>query len=547
MVREASGPGTVGRRLKGAVARRLFKTRLYDASLGAAVPSAFVGHVEDPWPGVPEIANKLFQGRYDFFGEQHAALNEPPWDLAASDTWRGELHGFAWLRHFRAAGGEAARLGGRELIRTWIERHNKWTPLVWRGDVLGCRLAAWSAHAVFLMEGAEPTFRQRFLASFAKQSKHLFRTGDETPEGGAYITAILGMVASALALDGEGAQLSKALGYLKQALAQQILADGTHISRNPMQHVVILEDLVFIRAALRAGGAAAPEALDKSIALMAPMVRLWRHGDGGLGLFNGGGEMSAKALDAMLAHIGDKSKTPESAPQGGFERLAAGATLILFDAGGPPPPLFAGQAHAGPLAFEMSVGRERLIVNCGSHLNAEWQAAGRATAAHSTLTLDDTNAVELEEPGGVGKRRCTVACMRNQDDGNIWIESAHDGYASFGVVHARRLYLGANGGLKGEDTLSWQGGKRRQNHGFCIRFHLHPGVQASLVRDGDAVLLRLPKGGGFRFHAGGARLSLDESIYLGAGDIRRSEQIVLTGELGADGSVVKWALAPLDA
>jgi len=546
MVKEASGPGTAGRRLKGAVARSLFKTRLYDATLGGTAPTAFVGHVEDPWPGVPETANALFQGRYDFFGEQHAALNEPPWDIEASETWRTELHGFAWLRHFRAAGGEAARLGGRELIRTWMERHNKWSALVWRGDVLGRRLAAWAAHAGFLMEGAEPTFRQRFLTSFAKQSKHLFRSAGETPEGGAYISAILGMVASALALGGGGPQLAKALQHLQQALAQQVLADGMHVSRNPTQHVAVLQDLVFIRAALAAGGSETPEYLDRAIAMMAPMVRFFRHGDGRLGLFNGGGEMSPRGLNAMLAAIGDKSKPPASATQGGFERLEAGQTLVLFDAGGPPPPLFASAAHAGPLAFEMSVGRDRMIVNCGSHLHPDWQAAGRATAAHSTLTLDDTNAIELEEPGGVGKRRCTVACMRNEEGGNVWIESAHDGYTPFGVVHGRRLFLSATGGLKGEDTLSWQGGKRQKNHPFAVRFHLHPGVQASLVRDGEAVLLRLPKGGGFQFHAGGARLGIEESIYLGGGSVRRSEQIVLSGDLGADGSVVKWAFVPVE-
>jgi len=546
MAKQASGPGTTGRRLKGAVARSLFKTRLYDATLGGAAPTAFVGHVEDPWPGNPETANIMFQGRYNFFGEQHVALNEPPWDLDASETWQGELHGFAWLRHFRAAGGEAARLGGRELIRTWIELHNKWTPLVWRGDVLGRRLAAWAAHAGFLMEGAEPTFRQRFLTSFAKQSKHLFRSVSETPEGGAYVSAILGMVASALALGGGGAQLTKALQHLEQALAQQILADGMHVSRSPAQHVGVLQDLVFMRAALLAGGADVPDALESAINHMVPMVRFFRHGDGALALFNGGGEMSGKDLDAMLVLIGNKTKAPVSAPQGGYERLTAGSSLVMFDAGGPPPALFASLAHAGPLAFEMSVGRERMIVNCGSHLHPDWQAAGRSTAAHSTLTLADTNAVELEEPGGIGKRRCTVACMRNEDDGNIWIESAHDGYAPFGVVHGRRLYLSANGGLKGEDSLSWQGASRQKGHAFQVRFHLHPGVQTSLVRDGEAVLLRLPKGGGFRFHAGGARLGVEESVYLGSGDVRRAEQIVLSGDLGPDGSVVKWALVPIE-
>ena len=64
---------------------------------------------------------------------------------------------------------------------------------------------------------------------------------------------------------------------------------------------------------------------------------------------------------------------------------------------------------------------------------------------------------------------------------------------------------------------------------FTLRFHLHPDVQASLQQDGEAVLLRLRSGGGWRLRADGARLSLEESIYLGGAEPRRSEQVVLTG------------------
>ena len=41
----------------------------------------------------------------------------------------------------------------------------------------------------------------------------------------------------------------------------------------------------------------------------------------------------------------------------------------------------------------MSVGRDRMIVNCGAHEGrGDWWVAQRATAAHSTLVVNDTNA-----------------------------------------------------------------------------------------------------------------------------------------------------------
>ena len=78
---------------------------------------------------------------------------------------------------------------------------------------------------------------------------------------------------------------------------------------------------------------------------------------------------------------------------------------------------------------------------------------------------------------------------------------------------------------------------------FAVRFHLHPDVQASLVQGGAAVLLKLGGGQGWRFRCAGGQVSVDESIYLGErGHMRRSQQIVVTGEAGADGASIRWAL-----
>ena len=53
----------------------------------------------------------------------------------------------------------------------------------------------------------------------------------------------------------------------------------------------------------------------------------------------------------------------------------------------------------------MSIGRDRLIVNCGAApaAEADWRDALRATAAHSTLVLAETNSAELKEEG-LGRR-----------------------------------------------------------------------------------------------------------------------------------------------
>jgi uncharacterized heparinase superfamily protein len=216
--------------------------------------------------------------------------------------------------------------------------------------------------------------------------------------------------------------------------------------------------------------------------------------------------------------------------------------LIIADTGAPPPEGFDHTAHAGALAFEMDVGKERLIVNCGAHATGgegPWALAQRATAAHSTVTLGETNSSEIKPDGTIGRRIRHVTCSREAVNGAILVDASHDGYQTpFGMVHRRRLFLSPDGhDVRGEDSLSGRGGRD-----FVVRFHLHPEVSASLTGTDNAVLLRLPGGGGWRFQVSGGALALAESVHLGRRDeVRRAEQIEVRGQAAEGGTVLKWA------
>ena len=84
------------------------------------------------------------------------------------------------------------------------------------------------------------------------------------------------------------------------------------------------------------------------------------------------------------------------------------------------------------------------------------------------------------------------------------------------------------------------------NHKFTVRFHLHPTVTASVVQQGSAVLLRLADGTGWRLRAAGGVTSLEESVYLGIrGEIRRTEQVVISSATKNGDGQVKWAFTRL--
>jgi uncharacterized heparinase superfamily protein len=336
-------------------------------------------------------------------------------------------------------------------------------------------------------------------------------------------------------------RVKRALQAVERELLEQVLPDGGHRSRDPSLQLEVLRDLIDMRAALRAAHTEVPPPLQDAIDRMAPMLRFFRHGDRKLALFNNSVEEDGIFVDLALTRSETKGRAPTHAPDTGFERMQAGHSLVIVDAGKPPPPGFDDHAHAGSLSLEMSHGRERIIVNCGGYRGTQraWRQVARSSAAHSVLVVGDTNAIEINDDGSLGRSPPTVRCERAEEDGHQWIAVSHDGYRQrFGITYARELYLAADGDdMRGEDKITGRAGVN-----FDVRFHLHPSVAVELVGDGGAALLRLPSGITWRLRAAGAEMNLADSIYLGDGELQKTRQVVLSGITGPSGATVRWAI-----
>ncbi len=508
-----------------------YASPLYRLMLAGRAPANFAHQPPAAFPGDPEagalaVAGSLTLGK--------ATLTVPPadWRHHESPAVVRALNGFAWLDDLVAAGGSAQAAA---LIAHWIDADSGWHAIAWAPDVLGRRVTAWLTHAPLYAD--DERLRARVLRSLARQLRHLARSAGSAPVGVAQLDALTGL-ALGWSAGLIGARVRTPIwSMLATVRSEQVLADGGHTARNPSAQLRALADLVLVREALAAAGE--PEGFVEALVNgLAGMLRLFVHGDGGLALFNGGSEGHPALIAAALARVGGNLPGPLSVRASGFERIEAAHTVLIVDTGAPPRPPFDADAHAGTLSFEMSVGPERLVVNCGAAALAEdaWLRAQRATAAHSTAVIDDTNSAEVLE-SGFGRRPDSVVVERESADGATWITAAHDGYvAPFGLIHRRRLYVARDGeDVRGEDTF-----EGRHDGGFAVRFHLHPDVKVSLMQTGSAALLRLPSGLAFRFQVSGASLDLEPSIYLGRAHMRRSEQLVASGR-PAGGTTVKWA------
>ena len=541
--------------------RWLLGSRLYSLTLGFGTPKSFFAVAPDTWPGDSAGGQRLLAGELLARGSAGAVAPEaddPPWQRAgASALWLDQLNGFGWLRDLRDCGDPGAAAFAARLVDDWIEREWRWSPITWRREVLADRIVSWIRHYEWLASAADSGFAARFVFSLARQRLHLKRALRRGLVGHEAVAGLKAMVFADLAFVREAKRFERSLDHnlarLARFVKRYVLHDGIVAERAPHLQLAVLRHLLDVRAALASAERRAPAELIAAIDRLAPMLRFFRHGDGGLALFNGAWEGERMLTDLVLARSGSGEAAPTMALASGFQRLAAGTSLVIADSGSPPGRGMDGIAHAGTLSFEMSAAHERLIVNCGTYPGAprDWRLFMRYTAAHSTAVVDDTNSTEVTDHGALEYRAGNVLVDRAENDGAQWLDMSHDGYRSlYGIIHRRRLWLSPDGGdLRGEDTFSGPEGKpvTVPDRRFIVRFHLHPAVNATLAQSGQAVLMRLPSGRGWRLRASGAGIGLAESIYLGEeGRVRRTEQIVLVGQVPMEGSTVKWALTRME-
>ena len=493
-----------------------------------------------PWPGASENGAWLVSGLAQYPGGFESAINAF-WNTTDAPG----RHCFTWLSDLRACGGDQARQTARYLVASWIEQHgNQKTKSVWTLDYVGRRLTTLILLYDFHGSSAHDAYQALVGGMITRHADFLLKTLPTTRKSQDTLEASAALILAALSMEDKKQWRDIGEAHFTRNLSAQILSDGGHISRAPQKLADVLRLCLDLKRFYQEANQKPVETLQKTIELMGEALQFFRYMDKKLALFHSSQEHSATILDLISHQIGGRLKTPKSLPTTKFERLTQGRTTVLMDIGTPPQWPYDTRASAAPLAFEMTYGKERMIVNCGAHpFSPEWQEALRGTAAHTTLDIDNRNACEIKEDGHIGRKPSTIKSERTEKKTSLLVEAQHDGYVPLnGLAHTRRLYLCERGqDLRGEDILS-AGVAPEKHHDYALRFHLHPRVKVSLVKDETEALLRLPSGTGWRFQQEGGALSLQDSIYFGEGTSPvKTQQIVMTGQTLSAVTLLKWA------
>lgn len=545
---------SLSERLSQGLHRMSYRTVLHKFALKGRFPLKLLAVPQDPLPGDPVAGTSVAAGRLTHGGYSKPIDGAWPQPADAPAAWRDWANGFSWLRDLAAGDKARASKVAEPIAAAWLGAHAEFDEASWAPAVLGTRILFWAAYAPLILASGELIHRSAVLNHLARGSRHLERSVDKAPEGLPRVTAAAGLVAASLLLPGGEARQAKAESTFGRALDAYLLPDGGVTSRAPIDQLELLELLLLLQSFYTARQQRASDPLAQGLARLVPGLKAAMLGDGLLTAAHGSGPGDGSRIARAIELSGVMARPTKNGAYSGVQRLAAGKTVLVLDAGPPPVARVSTCAHAGTLAFEMSDGAQRLVVNCGGGrgkraLPAELEELLRTTAAHSTLALADTNSTRIREDGALGKGIEEVVAHRHESEEGVWVDASHDGYVRrYGFEHARRLYLGSDGGdLRGEDALSVPGGKKgksRKGAGlrFDIRFHLGFGVEATPTADGQGALLKLPGGAVWAFKARGGALSLDSSLWVdGDGAPHATQVLVVSGDATAEGASANWS------
>ena len=533
--------------------------------LRAPAPERLVIAPQDLRTADPTIADDIYGGYYVFHGKAVNTHGESPFSVEPpSLAWSQALLSFGWLRHLRAADTMLARANARALTLDWMKHYGsppggdpagrQALETGWNVSVVARRVLAWISHSPLILDGADRNFYRRFMKSLARQSAWLSRALVGGLEGEARLFAAVALAQFSICADVAPSRRRRAMRLLEKEITAQILPDGGHISRNPELLVDILLMLLPLRQAFAASGAQTPQSLITAIDRMLPMVRMLRHDDGSLALFNGMSATRPDLLATLLAYEDSAAGSLNYAPRSGYLHLSASDVSMIADVGAAPPRAFSREAHAGALSFELTCAGQRLIVNCGAPERSRGvlREAARQTAAHSTLVLADMSSARfaptttlsewLDGQIIAGPRNVTVE--RAEDGAFI---ATHDGYLKrFGLLHRRTWRLSADA-LDVVDALIAPSGKGRaqQAPALALRLHLHPSLRCAASPSASGVLIEPPSGEGWVFHCDDEPAALEESGFFATPDGPRPTRQIVVERAAGPLKPIAWRLTRL--
>lgn len=531
-----------------------WRTPLHKMRITGKLPMKLLAAPTNPLPGDEARGTAIRIGKFMFQGMEQSIDAIDYEKLALPPAFVEYIHRFDWLRDLAAAvnRGEGAPLAS-SIAEKWLAANGDRPRIpAWRIDNSTWRFLNMASAAPYLLTSSDLIYRSKILNHFARTARHLDQSAIRATKPFDKVCGWTGVVAASLLLPEGKARRAMGEHSLELALAELVFPDGGVLSRAPQQLMELIALLSMLRQCYIARQELVPEFLTDTLGRNIPALLGLTHSDGGLGAWQGCGHIGPERIEALVEASGVRARPLRQALDWGYQRVSAGQSVLLVDAGPPPHAKQAVVGCASTLAFEFSFGKQRIIINCGgaglagASIPAALARGLRTTAAHSTLCLDDSNSTALLAKGQLGAGVVDVELERRDIERATRIEVNHDGYArAYGFIHNRVLVLRSDGmELRGEDTLLPHAKyKGREEVAAHLRFHLGPDIELLLAEDKRSVMMRMEDGSNWTFLTALGTIEVDESLWVDEnGRPHPTRQLVIGVNASKGGITIGWAL-----
>jgi len=412
-----------------------------------------------PLPVMPArngFIHKVNNGyKFNFLNQTFEMNDKINWKLNITDNnfrlWLMNLHYMEYLE-------EVNNNDFIKIIEDWIEQNkifrNNFDWAAWNSYSLSLRTLVWMQQ--FALRGINLNLAQyeKINKSLILQLLYLERNIEKDIGGNHIIKNIKALLWAAKFFNGNHTSRWKeiAVQLLNKELDEQILPDGVHFELSTAYHCQVFVDLLECYSVLE--DSHLKSKLYNKLYLMTQAINDFTHPDDNICVFNDGSvNMSYPANECLKAWekiSGNFTRVNrhiklESSGYFGFKNKAI---YIMIDAGRVGADHLPAHSHGDIFSFELSAGKERIIVDPGvyEYNPGEKRNYSRATSSHNTLTLDDVDQCEFYGAFRVARRaNVKIQNYVTWEDG-FELSAAHDGYKRLSgkPLHSRKFKLNKN-------------------------------------------------------------------------------------------------------
>ncbi len=531
------------KRFQDGLREKKFKSSNYNVSLGGIQPhriyeSSNIFLIQDLINHDPIILNSVRK------------FTTNVWKITNLDEDKTKkLHNFCWLPALNI---KTEKELGCLIIDQWINNFSNYNEKYWALDVVTMRLIYWISSYEIIFKNSDLIFRSKVINNIVKQTKHLFKNISLVSSGVDKIRSLAALILVGNSFEQYEEYTQYGLKNLEDELGNFINKDGFVKSKNPEDLFWTLYFLVLIKEWLILSRKQTPAFINIYINSLGICFKFLRFSNGDLPLFNGANHINTEKFYEFLESRGYEFEGMENIFCG-YAKIKSKKIELFMDANNPSSMLHSRNYQAGPLSFELASSGIKFICNSGSgkNLGEELSYLSSSTAAHSTVTINDTSSCIFQKNALIRKyfgnslieKHNIVKKEFKNDKEFIQCIVAHDGYEKrFKILHERQITLfKLKNHIEGIDSLKCKD-LENKNLTFSVRFHIHPDIRITKTMGND-ILLSSNEGEGWIFRSPQIPTKIEKNLYFGNSDnIKESSFILLEGNIENENTNIIWHL-----